>query len=186
MRRFVYSLLIVVIISGVIITGIVQATDPDFYDYGTFDDFPNMDGNWERCADGDGPLEVDTSRKVYIDIDAGEDVYSCSADFYSYANNPNYKGQYCLSTSINVDGAKPDFSPYLSYNGPWWVYKTNEFRKPQTGDIPQDIGLTSASSWANGSFPLEPINPDSNSQSSMDQDLQLKVDIDDASAQVPN
>lgn len=186
MRRFVYSLLIVVIISGVIITGIVQATDPDFYDYGTFDDFPNMDGNWERCADGAGPLEVDTSRKVYIDIDAGEDVFSCSANFFSYANNPNYRGEYGVSTTISVDGEKQDSSTDISYNGPWWVYKTTEFRKPQTGDIPQDIGLTKATSWANGSLPLEPTNPDSNSQSSMDQDLQLKVDKDKAYAKVPN
>ena len=158
MRRFVYSLLILGLISGVIITGIVQATNPDFHDYGTFDDFPNMDGNWERCSDGDGPLEVDTSRKVYIDIDAGEDVFSCSANFFSYANNPNYSGSYELSTSIDVFGVVPIFIKN-DFNGPWWEYSTNVFRQPQIGNLPQNISVTTAYSGANGRLTVDLINP---------------------------
>lgn len=175
MRRLVYSLLIVVIISGVIINGIVQATDSEFRESGTFDDFPNMDGNWERCADGDGPLEVDTSRRVYIDIDASEDVFSCSANFYSYANSPNYSGEYGLSASINIVGVN-SISIQKKFNGPWWEYSTNMFRQPQIGNLPQNISVTTAYSGANGRLTVELINPaesGSNSQPILNPDTQL-------------
>ena len=157
MRRFVYSLLILGLISGMIITGIVQATDSEFRESGTFDDFPNMDGNWERASDSSGDLEGDVSRKVYIDIDAGEDVFSCGANFYSYANNPNYSGNYQLWALIEAPGGT-DNKHGSDFNGPWWDYESNELRLAGAGNNPQDINLTIAGVRAYGSLIPEQVD----------------------------
>ncbi|MCG9129438.1 hypothetical protein JT359_17760 [Candidatus Poribacteria bacterium] len=162
MKKFVYSLLIIGLISGMLIIELVKATTV-YHESGTFEDFPNMDGNWERCSDWDGPLEVDTSRKVYIDIDACEDVFSCSANFYSYANNPNYNGEYSLSASINLVELD-SISIEKKFNGPWWEYSTNVLRQPQIGNLPQNISVTTAYSGANGRLTVE-LNNDSDSGS---------------------
>lgn len=178
MKRFGCCLLILGIISSMIITGIVQATNPYFHDYGTFEDFPNMVGNWERCAHDDGPIGVDTSRRVYIDLDTGEDVFSCSANFYSYANDPNYTGDYEVSTSINVLG-ESSISFKKDFNGPWWEYNTNDYRQTQTDNIPQSLSVATAYSTASGHLTEELINPEdsgSNSQPIPNPDTQLNAE----------
>ena len=154
MMRIVVSILIVCLI-GVVI-GIALAVSNGLYTKsGTFEDFPNMDGNWESAADALGPLQVEASRKVYIDIDDEEDVFSCNSSFMSYAENSMFAGTYWLSATVlhtNEHGGK--------FNGAcWWDYEANGHRTPQVDDEPQDINLTSANSSAIGAGPEEPEDP---------------------------
>ena len=154
MLRIVVSVLIVCLIGVIIGVAIVTANN-GYKNGGTFEDFPNMDGNWERAADADGPLHVDASRKVYINIDKAEDVFTCNSNFISYAENPMFSGTYWLSTTIHIPGVGTN-EHGGEFNGPWWDYEANGHRRPQVDDEPQDINLTSAFSWANGSGPEEP------------------------------
>lgn len=156
MMRIVVGILIVCLVGGII--GIALATNGQYRNSGTFEDFPNMDGNWERGADALGPLQVDASRKVYIDIDDAEDVFISNSNFMSYAENPMFSGNYWLSATINKPD--PDTNEHGGdFNGPWWDYEANGHRTPQTDDEPQDLNLTSAYGWANGAGPEEPEDP---------------------------
>lgn len=151
MVRIVVSVLIVCLVGG-----IALATSNRLYkNSGTFEDFPNMDGNWDRAADALGPLQVEASRKVYIDIDKAEDVFISNSNFMSYAENPMFSGYYWLSATINKGCAHTN-EHGGEFNGPWWDYEANGHRTPQADDEPQDINLTSAYGWANGSGPEEP------------------------------
>lgn len=157
MMRIVVSILIVCLI-GVVI-GIALAVSNGLYtNSGTFEDFTNMDGNWESAADALGPLQVEASRKVYINIDDEEDVFSCNSSFMSYAENPMFAGNYLLSTTINIPGVDPT-EHGGEFNGAWWDYEANGHRRPQVDDEPQDINLTSAYGLANGAGPEEPEDP---------------------------
>lgn len=156
MIRIVVCILIVCLIGGIIGVAIVTATN-QYQNNGTFEDFTNMDGNWERAADADGPLHVDSSRKVYIDIDNAEDVFMCNSNFMSYAVNPMFAGNYWLSTTINIPCVGTN-EHGDEFNGAWWDYEANGHRTVQVDDEPQDINLTSAYSWANGAAP-EPDDP---------------------------
>lgn len=140
-----------------IITGIVQATDSEFRKSGTFDDYPNMDGNWERASDSAGYLEGDVSRKVYIDIENEEDVFSCGANFDSYAMDPNYSGNYQLWALIEAPGGT-DNKHGSNFNGPWWDYESNGLRLAGAGNNPQDINLTIAEVRAYGSLIPEQVD----------------------------
>ena len=151
MVRIVVSMLIVCLIGVIIGVAIVTANNL-YKNSGTFEDFPNMDGNWERAADADGPLEVEASRKVYIDIDDAKDVFSCNSNFMSYAENPMFAGNYRLSTTINIPGIDAN-EHGGEFNGAWWDYEANGHKTPQADDEPQDINLASSYSWANGAGP---------------------------------
>lgn len=153
MMRIVVSVLIVCLVGGII--GIALASNRLYRNSGTFEDYPNMDGNWECAADALGPLQVESSRKVYIDIDKAEDVFICNSNFISYAGNPMFAGTYWLSTTINIPGVGTN-EHGGEFNGPWWDYEAIGHRRPQIDDEPQDINLTSAYSWANGAGPEEP------------------------------
>ena len=157
MMRIVVSVLIVCLIGGIL--GVALATSNRLYrNSGTFEDFPNMDGNWERAADADGPLHVESSRKVYIDIDEAEDVFICNSNFMSYAENPMFAGNYWLSTTIKMPCVGTN-EHGDEFNGAWWDYEANEHRRPQADDEPQDINLTSAYGLANGAGPEDPEDP---------------------------
>lgn len=151
MVRMTVSLLIIVLFGSIIVEGIANNYDNGPYkDSGTFEDYPNMTGNWERAADVDGPLEVDAFRKVYIDHDEEEDVYKSSCNFNSYAESILFTGAYWLYAAI--EEVNPNEYDGV-FNGPWWDYEANGFREPQADDTPQSINSTSAFSWAKGSIP---------------------------------
>ena len=154
MTRVVVSILIAFLVGGII--GIALAASNRLYkNGGTFEDFSNMDGNWESAADADGPLQVEASRKVYIDIDDEEDVFSCNSSFMSYAENPMFAGTYWLSTTIKIPGVGIK-EHGGKFNGAWWDYEVRGHRTLQADDEPQDFNLTSAYGLANGGGPEEP------------------------------
>lgn len=159
MVRIFVSILVISLISSMIFEGTAKKSSNRAYEEsGTFEDYPNMIGNWERAADAEGPLEVDVLRKVYIDLDQEEDVYNCSCNFNSYAEDPMFAGNYWVSATIHGVGTNHHGN---GFNGPWWDYEANGHREPQADDTPQDINLTSSFSWAFGTQP-QPPEPDDN------------------------
>ena len=156
MTRIVVSILVVCLI-GIVIGIALAASNRLYKNSGTFEDFPNMDGNWESAADALGLLQVEASRKVYINIDDEEDIFSCNSSFMSYAENPMFAGTYWLSTTINILGVGTN-EHGGEFNGAWWDYEANGHRTPQVDEEPQDINLTSAYGLANGAGP-EPEDP---------------------------
>lgn len=153
MLNTVFRIIIIGIICCMVVAGIsLYAANRDYEECGTFDNDPNRDGKWCRGADSDGPLDADALCKVYIDHSTGEDVFESNSNFFSYANDPLFSGDYWLNASIwyrNI-GSKEHGGVF---NGPWYDYESNSYSTPKEGNEPKEINYTSAYSWAKGTQP---------------------------------